>query len=359
MKHFAKKAAVPFLFLAACTQEAPMSHDSVHQHGRNQIFLTVREQQLAGIATDTVISRSITDTKTIVGIVSVNGNNKGNLSSRIKGRIDRLYIRNTNEYVREGMPVAEIYSEELRAEEEQYLLSLQNKTPLGLRLAESGRNRLMLWGLTARQILDLENTKRPSATQVLLCNRSGTVTGIFISEGQYVEVGTKLLEITDISSVWLEAQLYPDEVSEVYDGVPVEITFPGIPDLVFTGSPVFQNPKLEDQSKIILIRYLVQNPEQNIRPGMMGNLRLSSKTRVGLAVPRSALIMEKEPAIWVQVGPGLYEKRMITTGISNSMEVEIVSGLKEGEVVVSSGVYLLNSEFVLRNGGNSMGGMVM
>lgn len=336
-----------------------MEHHEEHQHEQNQIYLTVREQQLAGIMTDTAVVGEINVTKNLVGIVAVNENKTGYVSSRIKGRIERLFIRSLNEYVSAGSPIAEIYSEQLLADEQNYLNLFQNKTPEGLLLTGSARKRLELWGLTATQILVLENTNTPSATQTLISTQKGIVSAIFVTEGEYVEVGTRLLEVNDISSVWIEAQLYPDELPEIYTGLSVNITIADIPGQAFTATPVFRNPVLESQSKIYLLRYEVQNLQNEIRPGMQVHIKLSSANETGLMVSRSALVTGEEPSLWVELSSGLYEKRMVNVGVSNTSMVEILSGVQEGEMVVSSGVYLLNSEFILRNGANSMGGMVM
>lgn len=345
--------------LASCKDEVPMEHHEEHQHEQNQIFLTVREQQLAGIKTDTADIGEISVTKNLVGIVTVNGNNIGYVSSRIKGRIERMFIRSLNDYVKVGSPVAEIYSEELLVDEQNYLNLFQNKTPEGILLARSARNRLELWGLTSTQILVLENTNEPSASQTLVSTRSGIVSAVFVTEGEYVDVGTKLLEVNDISSVWIEAQLYPDEISGVYNGSSVNITIADFPEQTFTAKSVFRNPVLEEQSKIFLVRYEVQNLQNIIRPGMQVSIELSSANTTGLMVSRSALVTGNEPSVWVELSPGLYEKRMVNVGVNNTTTVQILSGIHEGEMVVSSGVYLLNSEFILRNGANSMGGMVM
>lgn len=345
--------------LASCRDEVPMEHHEEHQHEQNQIYLTVREQQLAGIMTDTAAMGEIKVTKNLVGIVTVNESKTGYVSSRIKGRIERLFIRSLNEYVKQGSPVAEIYSEQLFADEQNYLNLFQNKTPEGILLAASARKRLELWGLTPTQILVLENTNAPSATQTIVSTQSGIVSAVFVTQGEYVEIGTKLLEVNDISSVWIEAQLYPDEVSGIYTGSSASIIIADIPSQTFSATPVFRNPVLEEGSKIYLLRYELQNFQNQIRPGMQATIELSSTNARGLMVSRSSLVTGEEPSVWVELSSGLFEKRMVNVGVSNTNMVEILSGVYEGELVVSSGVYLLNSEFILRNGANSMGGMKM
>ncbi len=349
------------LILAGCESEPPMMMDMAHEHehGDNQIFLTVREQQLAGVISDTAVMKEINETKNLVGIAVVNKSKLDYVSSRLKGRIEKLFIRSINEYVKTGSPLLTIYSEELLADQQDYISAFQNASPTGIALADAARRRLVLWGLSIQQIQILEKTKKPNATQTIFCNRSGTVTQVFVSEGQYVEIGTKLIEMTDISSVWVEAQVYPDEIQEVYSGATAEISFSELTAKTFKALPSFTNPGTEQSSKISLVRYSVENKSQEIRPGMMASVELILSSKTGLVIPRSALLMEKEPVVWVELSEGLYEKRMITIGIANKHEVEITSGLKAGEIIVTSGAYLINSEFILRNGANAMGGMIM
>ncbi|TND07198.1 MAG: Cu(I)/Ag(I) efflux system membrane protein CusB [Bacteroidetes bacterium] len=348
------------LFLAmACDRKTPKMQHMAHEHGPNQIYLTPREILLAGIKTDTVSVKEIHESKIITGIAAIDENSRELLTCRAKGRIEKLYIRTAGEYISVGAPLYSLYSEELLSDENDFVNALRYTSAAGRALSDAARKKLEWWGISQTQITTLEKTKTPSALITFYSTAAGTVTAVFVSEGQYAEAGTKLAELADISQAWIEAQVYPDEMTTVYSGSAANISFPGIPGKKVAAVPVYRNPSVEQQSKISLVRYAVPNADRSIRPGMMAEIELNARKKTGLVVPKSALLMEKEPVVWVELSEGLYEKRMITTGISNTAEMEITGGVKAGERVVISGAYLLNSELILRNGANAMGGMKM
>lgn len=347
------------LILNGCKQPPAMEHHEEHMHDPNQIYLTVRQQQLAGVITDTVQSGEINEMKSLVGIVAVNESKRTYVTSRLKGRIEKLFVRNVNDYVDAGAPLLTIYSEELLSDEQDYLSAFQDVTATGKLIADAAKNRLKLWGLSDQEIQLLEITKTPHAVKTVFSNKSGTVTRLFVSEGDYMETGSQVMELTDVSTLWVEVQVYADEVQNVYKGATAEISFPDLPLVKINATPEFVNPTFEQNSRITLVRYAVQNSDGLIRPGMRADVQLQLSTKSGVVIPTSALIMEKEAIVWVDLGDGVFEKRMVTIGIRNETEVEIISGIMEGEKVLIAGAYLVNSEFILRNGANAMGGMVM
>lgn len=359
------KQILPVCFLLLCAKctkdDAPShaGHTPEHKHAANQIYFTPRERQVAGVQTDTVKLTSISASASILGIAAIDENKKQVISARVYGRIDRLFVRNPGEQLIPGKPLYAIYSEELLAEQNTYLLALQNSSPAGKQIAEAAQNMLLLWGMTQKQIADLKKTRNSSAQLIIYCPVNGILTGAFINEGQYVSAGMPLFEIADLSAIWIEAQVYPGETGNIKMNDEAIISFPDFPGEQFTGRAAFQNPSIEKNSKITLMRFYVDNKVGQIRPGMMAEINFGNDGKKTLVVPKSSILAEKEKAVWVEVSDGLYEKRMVMTGIENKKQVEITMGLKAGDRVVVAGSYLINSEFILRNGANSMGGMKM
>ena len=351
-----------FLFCTTCTKEkspAHSGHSQEHKHSASQIYLTPREGQLAGVQIDSAKMINMSASISILGIAAIDENKKQVISARLSGRIDQLFVRNPGEQINSGNPLYAIYSEELLAEQNTYLLALQNPSSTGKEIMEAAQNKLLLWGMTQKQISDLRNTQNSSPHLIIYSPVNGILSSSFINEGQYVSAGMSLFEIIDLSGIWIEAQVYPNESANIKMNDEAIISFPDFPGELFKGKVAFENPSIEKNSKITLIRFYLDNKAGKIRPGMMAEISFQNGKMKTLVIPKSAILNEKKKAVWVVVSEGLYEKRMIMTGMQNKTQVEVMMGLKEGEHVVTSGVYLINSEFILRNGANSMNGMKM
>lgn len=354
--------AVVFFSFGGCVKDnssAHTNHTSDHKHNANQIYLTQREKQMAGVGIDTVKTVEMSESNKIIGIAAVDENKKQVISARLNGRLDLLFVRNPGEKISSGTKLYSIYSEELLAEENTYLLALKNASITGKEIAEASRKKMVLWGMTEKQISDLGKTKNPSASLIFYSQTNGILSTSFVNEGQYVQAGMSLFELTDLSGIWIEAQIYPNEISNIKMNDEALITFHDLPQQSFSGRVAFENPVLEKNSKITLIRFYIDNKARLIRPGMMAEINFQKDEMKTLVIPKSAMLMEKDKAVWVEISEGLYEKRMVMTGMENKMQIEIMMGLKEGEHVVTAGVYLINSEFILQNGANAMSGMKM
>ncbi|HWA32486.1 MAG TPA: efflux RND transporter periplasmic adaptor subunit, partial [Cyclobacteriaceae bacterium] len=268
--------------------------------------------------------------------------------------------------IRKGDPLYSIYSEQLLTDEKSLLLVLaqkENKSVSSVdmdNMVRAAEKKLTLWGLSETQIDKLKTTKQTSALVDFFSPSDGVVTDVSVREGEYVQTGTSIVKITDLHSVWVDVQLYVNEVNFLEQHPAVDIRFDSYPDKVFAARVAFINPVVESQRKINLARFEVINQGNLLKPGLMAYVRVKHDEHKALVIPRSSIILEKDVAsVWIQTGNGMYEKRMIKTGISDGMRLEVLSGLEKNDVVVSSGAYLLNSEFVLKNGANSMGGMKM
>ncbi|MDO3628021.1 efflux RND transporter periplasmic adaptor subunit [Mucilaginibacter sp. BT774] len=331
----------------------------------NKIMLTAAQIQLAGIQTDTIREENTGVQKTLTGTVTTDENKTGELSARVAGRIQQLFIRTVGEKITVGQPVFTIYSEDLQEAEKEYLLAKQQQKVLHnpdvdyLQLISAAENKLQLWGLTTEQIRRLAESGKAQATTTILSKVSGTVSDIAVHEGDYVTEGATILKTQALNSLWVEAQLYSGEAARYHVYDKVSVAFPDLNGQVINGKIEFINPELSDQSKVDLIRVSIPNPQGLVRPGMLAYISIGSDGDRTLAVPASAVLTDGKGSVaWVKNGDGSFSPKMITVGTGNQSYLQVISGLKPGEIVVVNGVYLLNSEAIFKNG-NSMAGMKM
>jgi membrane fusion protein, copper/silver efflux system len=331
------------------------NHENKQDHS-NMVMLSNEKRALAHIITDTVKSTAMNEQTTLVGTVSANENNVATIAARVKGRIDQLFIRQQGERIVNGQALYSIYSEELLADQNDYLSTLRQlkkfpgQTATINKMIDGGREKLLLWGMTELQIKKLETTRQASAQLTYYSAYRGFVSKLMINEGEYTEIGKPLFQITDLQSVWIETQVYSNEMQYLHANSEAAITIEGLPQKTFKGRIVFYNPALEENSKINLVRFMVENDHAMIKPGMMARVTIDHHQKQALAIPKGALLIGRMKMVWIEVEPGMFESRTVETGIENKKLVEIRSGLKEGELIVTSGAYLLNSEFILKQG---------
>lgn len=349
-----------------------MSEHLSHQADNSVIELSAREQVLINLKTDTVRIKTIYETITLLGKATVDENKISVISSRVKGRLDELFVRNTGEEVKHGQALYSLYSEELLSEENEYLLALKQQAEFPSQkntlteLIQASKKKLLLWGLNEKQVAELEKNQSPSPLITFYSPVNGYVAELNVSEGEYVEEGTSLFKIARANSVWVEAQVYPYEMKYLQQNPAISVEFEALPNEIFNGRIVFVSPAFERNSKISYVRVEIQNKDIKVKPGMMASVALKTNAKKVLAIPKSAITLREMPVVWVQKetthlpeGLGKYEMRMVHTGIETKTEVEILDGLKEGEKIAVSGAYLINSAYVLKHGAGSMAGMQM
>ncbi|GAA3955036.1 efflux RND transporter periplasmic adaptor subunit [Hymenobacter algoricola] len=334
-----------------------------------EVMLSAQQRQLANIgvaALGTGNSGSGSGT-VLTGTITANANQTRTVSSRVAGRVERLFVRQTGESIRAGAPLVAIYSEQLQALQQEYLLSLAQLRAVGTsvnqygRLVASARQKLRLLGMTDEQLRTLAATGRPTSSLTFYSPQAGLVQAVGVTEGQYVGEGALLVSLTNLSSVWVEAQLYPGEVAGIQLGQSVQVQVAGLPD-TYPGQVVFLSPELQANSKVTLLRVQLTNPGGRLQPGMQANVRLAASrgTRTQtLTLPQDAVLRDSRGSyVWQQVDPaGRFRRLKVTTGVETDETVAITGGVAAGAQVVVSGAYLLESEYALYQGTAPMAGM--
>lgn len=331
-------------------------------------FLTLSEPQqaLANVTTDTIKTGSFSSFKHLNGRLAVDPSQTEFISSRVAGRIEALYVKQTGVSVRKGQPLYKIYSEQLAALQQEYLIAIAQVTQFPedkkfQQLAEAARQKLLLYGQSEAYIQQLKNRKQTSPYVTYAAPADGEVSKLMVIEGQYVAEGSSIMSLEGYQNFWVEADIYPAEASLVKKGDLVSVTLAGFENEPQRMRIEFIAPSLQAGSQLLTIRGNIPNLHNQLKAGMQAIVQLPvANTSKAITLPVDAVIHDgKGTHIWVETGVGKFAPRMVKTGAESFNRVEIKSGVQEGDVVVVSGAYLLYSEFVLKKGRNPMAGMKM
>jgi Cu(I)/Ag(I) efflux system membrane fusion protein len=353
------------------TSEAAPSASAETDHSLHAISLSPEQRVTANVNTVQVNLDTHTGELVTTGRVTFDERRVAQITSYTAGRIEKLFANFTGDAVRRGETVATIYSPDLFATQQEYLLALQNRERMrragfdapyaGARsasedLVESTRRRLMLFGMTAAQVAQLERSSKPIFATNIVSSVSGIVTKKLAVEQQYVAQGQPLFEVADLSHVWVEADVYEQQLPDVKLGQTVEIQSPAVPGTKFTGKVAFIQPVLAGATRTARVRVEMPNPGLTLKPDMYVNVRIIGQPAPPhLMVPASAVVDRgQKKFVWVETQPGSYEPREVMTGQRHGDAIVIVSGLEPGNKVVVEGGFLLDSEAQLR--GTASGG---
>lgn len=319
--------------------------------------LTDDEQKSIGVETVEVQRRTIRKEINAPGKVAEAETGIGAISARIGGRIDRLLVNVTGEAVARGQPVALIYSPEVFTAGEEYRLSLENRQRLNAskepqaiteadELVRASRRRLELWGLTPEQIEEIAASSERPIQITIYSAMSGIVTKRNVAEGQYIKEGDVLFEIADLSTVWVQADIFESDIPLIRNGQTVRITAPTLAGGSLRGTVNFLQPAVDPQTRTMTARIQVSNSQMRLRPGMF--VQVSLETPIGtdvVAVPRSAVLETgKEKVVYVARGNGVFEKRSIEASTTSDDYYAVAKGIEPGERVVTNGNFLIDSQ---------------
>jgi len=370
---------------AAQTQEAPIPkyetapEQTASQHPENEqaqtdasvssIQLNQKEQTDIGVETVEVRRRNLQRALMAVAKVDEPETQLASISARIGGRIDKLYLDFTGQQVHRGQTIASLYSPEVFSAAEEYRLSLENRKRLGAGaepLAVSGaedlvnasRRRLELWGLTTQQLDEIASSAKPQIELPIYSTVSGIVTERKVTQGQYVNAGEVLFTITDLSTIWVKADVYQPDLPSVHTGQPVEITSDSLPGTMLHGRVGFLDTSINPQTRTASARIEVPNPGMRLRPGMFVQVKFAAPSAHDvLAVPRSAVLdTGLRKFVYVAKGNGEFEGRQVQLGPAGTDYYPVLAGLKEGERIVSQGSFLIDSQTRITGGMTGMFG---
>jgi len=348
-----------------CHMELTAVHKS-QQQNPDEIKLSPEQIQLGNIRVDTIRSGSIGNETVLTGTVNFDQSSLNAVSTRMSGRIEKLYYKNIGDPILKGAHLYDLYSEELNNAQQEYLLILEKQKALGNSivnyndLAQSAKSKLLLWGMTESQLTALAATGKAAATTAFYSTAGGVITELDVKEGDYVTDGGTIVKLAGLSNLWVEAQVYTTQLSQFDPNSTVNIQFPDLPGKTLPGKIAFVNPEINPDNRINIVRVAVPNKDNSLRPGMPAYVTVKDPQHKMVSLPSDAVLRNGNMStIWVQTAQNTFKSRMVKTGQEGDGFVEIKSGLQPGDAVVIRGAYLLQSEYIFRNGANPMEGMDM
>lgn len=327
------------------------------------LTLSDSQQALANVTTDTVKAGTFSSVKRLNGRLAVDPSQSEFISSRVAGRIEALFVRETGVPVRSGQPLYKIYSEQLASLQQEYLVMLAQAEQFPgdqkfQQLEAAARHKLALYDQTGNQIQQLRNSRKTNPYVTYHSPANGIVSELFVTEGQYVGEGSSIMSLEGYRNMWVEADLYPAEARLVKKNSLVKVLVPGFEMEPLDMRIEFIAPALQAGNQLLTIRGAIPNPSNQFKAGMQVIVELPvSQVSQAFTLPVDAVIREQQGShVWVQAGPGKFVPKMVQVGTENFNRVEITSGLDTGTIVVVSGAYLLYSEFKLKKGKDPMTG---
>jgi Cu(I)/Ag(I) efflux system membrane fusion protein len=353
-------------------------HGAPPQPGQQQpqeeaptVEISPEKQQLIGVKIATVSVQPLKRIIRTVGTVDYDQRKLYNVNTKVEGWIEKLYVNYTGMYVKNGEPLAEVYSPELWATQQEFINvvrwakraqnkneSAQTETPSAFgsmvakdaeALVEASRQRLRLWDISEEQIKKIEESERPIRTLTIYSPVSGYVLQKTALQGMKVMPGEKLFDIADLSTIWIIADIYEYELPLLNVGEAATIQLSYFPGRQFSSRIDYIYPTLTGDTRTAKARFVIPNPGMQLKPQMFTNVELQINLGRKLAVPEDAVIDTGLRQIaYVEKGDGYFEPREVRVGVRAEKMVEITAGLKAGDKVASAANFLIDSEAKLK-----------
>jgi Cu(I)/Ag(I) efflux system membrane fusion protein len=318
--------------------------------GRATVTLTPQRRSLLGVRSEEVRQAAIEKTVRAIGTVAADERRTAHIHAKFEGYVERLYVDFTGMLVKKGDPLLSIYSPELMATQQEYLLALKAQRQLAesqmpsvvqgsADLLEAAKERLRLWDISAADIAEIE--------------RTGTVRRALdlhaVVQGMRIMPADTLFEIADLSRVWMMADVYDSDISAVRVGSVADITVSSLPGRHWSGAVTFVSPTVDEKTRTIKVRIEVDNQSGALKPDMFGDVLLKTSSGTGLVVPDSAVIDTGDRTlVFLDRPDGSIVPRQVQLGLRLADGYQVLSGLTQGDRVVTAANFLLDSESSLK-----------
>ena len=328
------------------------------------VEIPLEKQQLLGVKTVAASVKPLQKIIRTVGRIEYDERRLATVNTKIEGWIERLYVNYTGKYVKKGEPLAEIYSPELVATQQEFLNLLKWKqsaisnqqSAIEVMLSkdaeaiiEAAKQRLRLWDINDAQIKKIEEAGKPIRTLTIYSPASGYVVQKTALQGIRVMPGERLFDVADLSRVWIVSDIYEYDVSLIKIGQTAKISLSYFPGREFSSRIDYIYPSLAGESRTAKIRFTIANPGGQLKPQMFTNVEVKINLGNKLSVPESAVIDTGiRQIVYVDKGEGYFEPREVMIGLKAEGMVEVLKGIKAGEKVASSGNFLIDSEAQLK-----------
>lgn len=356
----------------ASPQEAASSREEVPT-----VEIPVEKQQLIGVRTTVASIVPLQRMVRTVGRIEYDERKLTTVNTKVEGWIERLYVNYTGTYVKKGDRIADIYSPELWATQQEFINLVRWTRKTGTKgpnqaagkthsgdgmpdldamlsqdagaILEAARKRLKLWDISDAQIRQIEQSETPMRTLTVYSPVSGYVMQKYAVQGMRAMAGERLLDVSDLSIVWVVADIYENEFPLIKVGETARIRLSSLPGKELTSRIEFVSPELSGQTRTIKVRFSIPNPGGQLRPQMFADVEMMVDLGRKLAVPDEAVIdTGLRKIVYIDKGDGYFEPRQVTTGVRAEKMIEVVSGLTAGEKVASSANFLIDSEAKLK-----------
>src|SRR5438067_2535843 len=319
----------------------------------SEFVVPVERQQQIGVTYANVERKPLAHTIRSVGMIVPDRSRNWQFVSRVDGYVQKLNVTSPGQVVDKDAPLLSIYSPDLLTSEREFVELLRmrdeakskdaRETPQ--RLIESAKRRLQLWNVTSEQIAELEKTRKASDTLTLLSPFRGVVQSVPVEQGKNVKMGDLLVEVADLSVVWLWAEFYENELSMLQGGQKLTVTAKSYPGQNFDGTISLIDPFLDATKRTAKVRIDIPNPDFKLRPGMYVSAELEMDMGAALTIPVSAVMPTGTRSVaFVDKGEGKLEPRIVQLGTKYGDIYEVKSGLRENERVVASANFLIDAE---------------
>jgi len=343
---------------APCGMDLVPVYEEVGEETPGTIKVSPATIQSMGVRTAKVEVRPLSRLTLAVGLVNFNERNLATITTKVNGWVERLYVNATGDPVRKGQTLLSIYSPDLVSTQEEYLLALRNlktmqNSPVkelaegARRLAEASRRRLEYFDIGPAQINALERTGQVKKHLTLASPANGIVTKRLVTQGMYVQAGMPLLEVADLTTVWVDADIYQYELPWIKVGQPVTMTLDYLPGETFQGKIDYLYPYLKEATRTAKVRLRFPNPGLRLKPEMFARVKIESPVvHNAVVVPADAVIdTGLKQHVFIALGGGRFEPREVKLGVlGNDGLREVLAGLQGGEDVVVSAQFMLDSE---------------
>jgi Cu(I)/Ag(I) efflux system membrane fusion protein len=329
--------------------------------GRASLTLSAERRQILGIRSEEIHHGPLTRLLRTVGRVAVDERRLHHIHTKYDGYVEHLYVDFTGKYVERGDHLLSIYSPELVATQQEYLLAWSARKQMetsgipsvaqgSLDLLEAARQRLLLWDIKPEDIEALERAGKVSRTVDLHSEVAGYVVQKMAFHGMRVTPADTLFDIADLSRVWVLADVYESDLPLVRIGMQAELTAPYLPGRSWRGPVTYVNPTVEEKTRTVKVRIELANDGRLLKPDMFVDVNLRAELGAGLSVPESAVIDSGgRRLVFLDRGEGRFEPREVALGVRAGAGFQVLSGLEDGERVVTSANFLLDSESSLRS----------
>ncbi len=356
-----KPGACPVCGMALVKRTTTKVHtqgDTKEAESLKAISLSPTQRVIANVSVVQVQRKEISRDIQAVGVVSYAEPNYKHISMRFPGRLEKLYISYTGQFVRKGDPIADVYSPEAISAQQEYLLALdsEEQSKIGdqsfassaTQLLAQSKQKLLQWGFTERQVEKLKETRKVNSLVTIYSQVSGTIVKKSVDPQHYASTGEDMFDVADLSTLWTYLDVYERDIRFVTPGQRVLLTTEAYPNEKFMGRVVFIDPVVNPETRTIRVRSEFANPRLKLKPNMYVTATIAVEKANAMVVPSTAIISTgKRTVVWVEIKENTFEPRDVVTGSTNNGFTVILQGLNEGEHVVETGGFLLDSESAL------------